>query len=149
MQLAAIVLDLGQAKDAIIAVAAVLAALGVIINRASKWFGAAVGLAMNEELKEIRGELKTNGGGSVKDIAIATNKSVCELSKSVTDMHKFSEKAWAHQRQQNREMLSRQAATIAFIELVHDDELDTYGDDIIPRFERLAEMELSASEDET
>ena len=81
------------AGDTVIFIAAVLSALALIVRTirsavraASDRFRDEVKEIVHEQLQPFREELKANGGSSVKDIAISTNRRVEEITRQLEEL---------------------------------------------------------------
>lgn len=73
----------------VMAVTAICRVIWVVVRAAARKFSIEVREIVKEELEPFRQELTTNGGSSVKDIAISTNRSVEEMRRQLEDIAVF------------------------------------------------------------
>lgn len=125
-----------------LAVGALVQIAKVVVRISAPHFVEAVEKALKPELDTINRELHFNGGGSIKDV-------VGEIASTLKELRDSNAKEWEYQHKRNHGMINKQAAVSGLVQLMHKDELEEYGSDILMRLERLAEMERQEKESGT
>lgn len=85
---------------------------GIITKIAAPHFAHAVSEVLQPELETINRELQFNGGSSIKDAVVSTNRTVHEIAEQMVEFKEY-------QRGRNHDIINALAATNGFIRLAH------------------------------